>query len=115
MESTNQRAAIRLDGRGTDPRRAGRGSRRLGGTRPFSWFLGPLGFRLSPIEFVFRAMAAGSLRRGPEKRRMRESGVQIFSTRRTRIESQITFFADRIRLGRGVSRDCAKGARAALF
>jgi len=42
MELTNQLTTIRHDGRGTDPRRAGGGSRRLGRTRQFPWFLGPL-------------------------------------------------------------------------
>src|SRR6266581_972774 len=64
---------------------------------------------------VSQDLAAGSLRRGPEKRRMRELGVQIFSTRRTLDESQITSFADRIRHGHSVSGNCTEAARAALF
>src|ERR1700686_1973786 len=60
---------------------------------------------LRPVtdNLVYQDLAAGSLRLGPEKRRMRELGVQIFSTRRTLDERQITFFADRIRHGHSVS------------
>lgn len=55
MELTNQWNNIWHDSRGADPRRAGRGSRWLGGSRQFPWFLKPLDVWQRPdsARFVF--------------------------------------------------------------